>query len=500
MKATGLSVDGGPIVSFAYYDGKLAVGSSSGKLVIFDSFLSKVIFETLLPSSPVTISMSYDLSAAWLSDGTVYLFSNSGKQIFSVKVSSDFRFSTFNFSGLKIDGKDDGSIYIQDAKSGKVLKYLKFGKQAIPFVWMSDDGVFLVTYSLDEVVRIYNLKTDEMAIVLDRTQTSPQFVSTDPSGSFLASGGLDGALKIWNLKNGEIVDVIQAHSYGISCVLFAERDVIITGDFSGEVKIWNLDLQEDKKSDTKRKKGFFSFLYSAFVIFLLYFNSQSIDFAFFTDLPPYYRVEEEREKGGSKRAGEISSVFLNVKNLGPGSSYLHIAYENRIEKYFFHPNDERTIPVRFYVPINWEKDYYNINVDFWEAKGFYPEPLSLKVDVVKSPVPLLSFESVLDDSPSDISAGDGDGKLERGEIAKFLIKVKNVGEGVLNIEDIEIVSPFNIRNFIPDVKVLESNRSFICLVVVAINRNSEAKSIPISVNIRDKTFGIFSKSFSIQVF
>ncbi|KAB8335892.1 protein kinase, partial [Scytonema tolypothrichoides VB-61278] len=79
-------------------------------------------------------------------------------------------------------------------------------------VAISSDGKTLVSGSLDNTIKIWNLQTGELKSNLTGHTKSVDSVAISPDGKTLVSGSLDNTIKIWNLQTDELKSTLTGHT------------------------------------------------------------------------------------------------------------------------------------------------------------------------------------------------------------------------------------------------------------------------------------------------
>lgn len=106
--------------------------------------------------------------------------------------------------GLKVDGKDDGSI---------------------------------------EVRKIFADEYDPPEFVLEGHTNYIEYAQFHPNGKILATGSADMTLKFWNIAEQKEISSHQIHDDVVTAIAFnAEGNMMITGDYSGTTRVWEIKI------------------------------------------------------------------------------------------------------------------------------------------------------------------------------------------------------------------------------------------------------------------
>jgi WD40 repeat protein len=110
-------------------------------------------------------------------------------------------------------------------------------------VSISSDGQTLVSGSLDNTIKIWNLETGELRRTLTGHDSSVYSVSISSDGQTLVSGSDDKTIKIWNLETGELRRTLTGHDSSVYSVsISSDGQTLVSGSLDNTIKIWNLSF------------------------------------------------------------------------------------------------------------------------------------------------------------------------------------------------------------------------------------------------------------------
>ncbi len=103
-------------------------------------------------------------------------------------------------------------------------------------------------------IKIRDLKTGalEKELKSDNGMQALTFAST--SGGKLISGTMNGGLTVWNSETCQVEKELTGHTQTVSALILRDENTIISGDWAGEIRIWNIESGEctmTLKSDTQ---------------------------------------------------------------------------------------------------------------------------------------------------------------------------------------------------------------------------------------------------------
>lgn len=104
----------------------------------------------------------------------------------------------------------------------------------------SPDGNRLAAASTSGIVRVWDVNTNEMLLVLRGHTDWAESVAWSPDGTRLASVGRDGTLRVWNANAGQQLLVLRERAARLIDVAWSPDSTrIATVGISGQVVVWN---------------------------------------------------------------------------------------------------------------------------------------------------------------------------------------------------------------------------------------------------------------------
>lgn len=143
---------------------------------------------------------------------------------------------------LEASEKKEQKIAEQKTKKEKyLLATLKGHTDSIYESIFTPDGKKLVSCSTDEMIKVWDLKTNENIVTMKGHTDIIMGCAISPDGEKIVSASEDYTLKIWNLKTGIEIATLKGHTRGIfKCAFFADGNRIVSGSRDTTIKIWDL--------------------------------------------------------------------------------------------------------------------------------------------------------------------------------------------------------------------------------------------------------------------
>lgn len=100
----------------------------------------------------------------------------------------------------------------------------------------------LVSGSLDDTIRVWNLQTGQNMITLDGHSRGVNQVKIGAGGQVLASCGDDDLVKVWNLSDGSLLHTLSGHMRDVTSVAISQDGYLLaSGSEDRTIKLWKLD-------------------------------------------------------------------------------------------------------------------------------------------------------------------------------------------------------------------------------------------------------------------
>ncbi|MCI0701812.1 MAG: hypothetical protein L0241_12080 [Planctomycetia bacterium] len=229
-------------------DGKVlvvggGVGGESGAVVGFEVGTWKRLF-TLADEldSVLAVDISTDKTRVVFGGPgrIVKVFSvPDGKQLHTFRKPTDWVLSVgFSPEGLLVASGDRfGGLYVWETKSGKEFHTLRgHTKGVTALAWRADSEAFS-SCSEDGTVRVWDMHTGQQLAKWEAHDEGILDISFHTSGT-IATAGRDGRLKVWDAK-GKLNSTLGPASDTVTKIAFSpDAKTVISGDWSGEVKLW----------------------------------------------------------------------------------------------------------------------------------------------------------------------------------------------------------------------------------------------------------------------
>lgn len=177
----------------------------------------------------------------------------------------------FSPQGLLASCSDDGSVIIwqksptliknidnefDDVESWTVVKLIRSNAEVVDLDW-SPCGKYLVTGSMDNIVRVYDADSGNMIDHMTNHSHYVQGVSWDPKGEYIVSQSADKCMNVYKFKNGGTRLIYKnIRSEVPNYKLSEEDDGVVIGEKDG-VEIISVDDDDKKEERGIKNKSLF---------------------------------------------------------------------------------------------------------------------------------------------------------------------------------------------------------------------------------------------------
>lgn len=147
----------------------------------------------------------------------------------------------------------NGETHLWNATTGEKLSRLTDGNDFVEKVALSGDSTKLVTNSMDDKFRVYDLenpKTD--TLVIDDTFQSVKYLEFSTDGEIIAATKIphhsqygrvveNVRLQVWNTKTkNQLLNIPGDDPYITAMILLTDGNTIVTADVDNQIQFWNI--------------------------------------------------------------------------------------------------------------------------------------------------------------------------------------------------------------------------------------------------------------------
>jgi hypothetical protein len=135
-------------------------------------------------------------------------------------------------------GYTDGWVRLWDFRTGKRLGEFQRTSDTIWEVAFSPDGRQLASTAGENVV-LYDVARRRVWRILEAHTGEVKCVAFAPDGKTLASAAEDGTVRLWNIATGEVALVLTRKFEPIYSLAFSrDGNLLASGGLDGDVQLW----------------------------------------------------------------------------------------------------------------------------------------------------------------------------------------------------------------------------------------------------------------------
>ena len=137
-------------------------------------------------------------------------------------------------------GRDDDTLRLWDASTGKPICTLMEHPEMVSSVSFSPDGRTIASGSPDETLRLWEVSTGKLIRTLTGHTDAVYSVSFSPDGRTIASGSPDETLRLWEVSTGKLIRTLTGHTDTVWIVSFSpDGQTIASGSKDKTLRLWD---------------------------------------------------------------------------------------------------------------------------------------------------------------------------------------------------------------------------------------------------------------------
>jgi len=156
-----------------------------------------------------------------------------------------------------VSGSSDNNIHIWDINNGHCIKYCYGHTNSITCISYSSNGKYIVSGSRDKSIRVWNTDTNNCIKICDDTfvlgATMPYknmfghtnsiiCVAFSIDCKFIVSYSVDKTIRIWNTIDSKCIKIFPNHLESISNIIYSQDNkFIISNSVNSTMCIWDTD-------------------------------------------------------------------------------------------------------------------------------------------------------------------------------------------------------------------------------------------------------------------
>ncbi|MCB0104776.1 MAG: PD40 domain-containing protein, partial [Caldilineaceae bacterium] len=169
------------------------------------------------------------------------VFTNSFGSVFSVTISANDRWIAAGF--------DNGEIGLWQLPHMEPECIMVGHQRRVRCVAFSPDNRLLVSASLDNTARLWNVETGRCVQLFRGHQKGVHTALFSPDGRYIATGGQDHHLCLWDAMTGQLLTTLYGHTDWVNAVAFhPDGRLLASASHDGTIRLWDLRTAVEQRS------------------------------------------------------------------------------------------------------------------------------------------------------------------------------------------------------------------------------------------------------------
>lgn len=152
----------------------------------------------------------------------------------------------FSYQGDMLAGaSNDGTIAVWSVSGRQILSRFKLEGARLRCISFSNDDLLLACGDTDGNVAVWDVVTGHQMAYFQAHEGEVRSVRFGPHGYLLATAGADGAIRLWDMAQASPFGKIMRHGDSIYDIVFHKQGgLLYSCSFDQRVGVWHLDTQE----------------------------------------------------------------------------------------------------------------------------------------------------------------------------------------------------------------------------------------------------------------
>jgi WD40 repeat protein len=166
-----------------------------------------------------------------------------GRVVRSVAVTPDGKYV--------VSGSLDNTVRLWELATGKEVRRFAGHKDTVLSVAVTPDGKYVLSASADKTVRLWELATGKEVRRFMGHRSEVNSVAVTPDGKYVVSGSGDKTVRLWELATGQEVRRFTGHEYCVNSVAVTpDGKYIVSGSDDKTARLWDLATGQEVRRFT----------------------------------------------------------------------------------------------------------------------------------------------------------------------------------------------------------------------------------------------------------
>ena len=163
--------------------------------------------------------------------------SDAGK-VFAMALSPDGKWLAAG-GWMKTPNQSDHHIRLYDFSSGRLVALLTGHGDIVNHLAFSSDSRYLISCSDDNTAIVWDVAARKAQTTLKGHRGHINGVGFMPDGKRAVTASYDHDLRVWSTEDGALLKILRGHRNRVFSVAITQNGLIVSGDDSGEIRLWD---------------------------------------------------------------------------------------------------------------------------------------------------------------------------------------------------------------------------------------------------------------------
>lgn len=242
------------VIGFSADWQRIVSGDKDGRIKVWDGATGTQLMTLHGPKGDMISDARFSpdgkcIFSSQIRKGTIW-DAATGIELMSFRANAGYVYAAFSPDGKYVaswiaeywdEGKDENTIKLRDAKTGKEIMTLEGCQGELWGVVFSPDSKRFASCDISGTIKVWDVETGKDTMIL-KHDGGVFSVTFSPDSSCIAGGtDADNTTKIWDVETGTEIMVLKGHFRGVGTLIYnPDGKRLISEGRDGRVKLWDV--------------------------------------------------------------------------------------------------------------------------------------------------------------------------------------------------------------------------------------------------------------------